>query len=82
MSAASVADFALKLLNTAVPLVSQGIDLAARFQQGIAALSAMKAENRGPTQAEYDALRASNAAGHAEFQALGKGGADTTGSDG
>lgn len=92
MSAASVADFAIKLVEALPQLITAGVDISNHVTQGVEMLRNMQRENRGPTRQEYEALRASNDRMHEEFQALGRedqqqdtgtdtleGGADTTG---
>lgn len=71
MSASSVADFAIRLMQNLPQMIQAGVNVAGQIQQGMDALQRMRDENRGPTQAEYDVLRASNSQLHSEFQALG-----------
>lgn len=70
MSASSVADFAIKLLQGLPPIVSAGMDIAGQIGQGMRMLQTMKDENRGPTAREYEALRALNEQAHNDFQTL------------
>lgn len=52
----TVIDFADKLLALVPQVISAGGDVLNIITSGRTALAAMKAENRGPTQAEWDAL--------------------------
>lgn len=74
MSAASVASYAIQLMGSLPAMVQAGVNIVSHVSEGIDALRTMQAQNRGPTQAEYDALRASNKRLHDEFQRLGGGG--------
>lgn len=74
MSASSVASYATQLLSNLGPMIQAGVNVASHIADGVSALRSMQAQNRGPTQAEYDDLRASNKRLHDEFQQLGGGG--------
>ncbi len=50
--------FAIELLGQVPALIAAGKDVVALAQSGHAALTAMQAENRDPTPAEWDALNA------------------------
>ena len=52
----SVIDFADKLLALVPQVIAAGGDVLNIIANGRAALAAMKAENRGPTDAEWQAL--------------------------
>jgi hypothetical protein len=58
MEALAVIDFADKLLALVPQVIAAGGDVLNIIANGRTALAAMKAENRGPTQAEWDALDA------------------------
>lgn len=72
--AASVADFAIKLLQDVAPAIQAGVDVIAHIKQGTDMLSDMKAQDRGPTEAEYEALKSLSRSLHDEFQRLGAAG--------
>lgn len=71
MSANSVAEFAIKLVSNLPQIASAGMSIFQQVQQGVAALTKMRDENRGPTNEEYEMLRQQNANAHIALQALG-----------
>ena len=50
--------FAIQALTQLPALIQAGADIARAVQETIAALQALQAEGRDPTQAEWDALNA------------------------
>lgn len=50
--------FALQLLQALPPLIEAGLEVKTLIEQQGAALSAMQAESRDPSPAEWDALNA------------------------
>lgn len=50
--------FALEILTALPGLIKAGIDITALLSSSTKALNTMQAEDRGPTDAEWDALHA------------------------
>ena len=76
MSASAVAEFALELLRDFPTMIESGLNVVGQIHEGMTMLENMRNEDRGPTQAEYEAMREKNAELHRQFQSLGGGDAE------
>jgi len=74
---AGVVQFATELMEALPPLAQAGMDIASTIGQGVGMLRSMANEDRGPTESEYEALRALNRHNHEEFQRLDSAAAQT-----
>ncbi len=69
MDPLSILAFAINFATKAPALIQAGVDVVTLFNQHKAQLQVFEAENRGPTQAEWDAENARLDALEKELQA-------------